>query len=144
MIISAFLGAYYPVWYSYLVFETVSVLPLAALVAGASVGYRGTAGIVLRNGSVRYLGISYGNYLYHLFVMAAFYKFASIVGVAVPSRGLLLLAVGSASTVAVAAASWHFLERPLNSLKRYVAYGAGPGAGRGASVSPYDAALVKV
>lgn len=65
-----------------------------------------------------YLGkISYGLYLFHLFVLNVAVRSFS-------GQSLRAGAVALALTILLAAASWHFFERPLNELKRHFSYGS--------------------
>lgn len=60
---------------------TLTLLPSAALVFGASVGITGIAGKIASFSPLRYVGrISYGIYLWHLPVLAALMKAASMLG----------------------------------------------------------------
>jgi peptidoglycan/LPS O-acetylase OafA/YrhL len=69
---------------------------------------------VLEWGPFRYIGrISYGLYLYHLPI---FYFYHSLIGVRAPALGSLFNNLASAAiAVAVAAASYRFIEKPLLS-----------------------------
>jgi peptidoglycan/LPS O-acetylase OafA/YrhL len=90
------------------------------LISGAASGFTGLPGMILMQRSLRYIGkISYGIYIYHLPVawviweskwLKAFPRF-------IPQSAVLCVA-----TVAVAALSWHFFERPINRLKRLFPY----------------------
>src|SRR5262249_6891041 len=101
-------GRYWPI------FDTAALLPLAALVIGASAGFKGVGGSLLMLRPVRYIGrISYGIYLYHLFVAVPVLNLASALGVGTYGLALAQTIVA----VMVAAVSWHVLEGPLNGLK---------------------------
>lgn len=100
--------------------HAIYLLPMVALVAGADAGIGGLAGRVLSARPIVALGrISYGVYLYHMFVAAAVDKFADVLALPRvpdgPFRYLFLFGV----TIAVAAASWVGLERPMLALRRY-------------------------
>jgi peptidoglycan/LPS O-acetylase OafA/YrhL len=70
-----------------------------------------------------YLGrISYGVYLIHLFVPTAMYQLTSRVGLPYPATRPVQFLAWSAITIGLAALSWHFVERPINGLKRYFPY----------------------
>jgi peptidoglycan/LPS O-acetylase OafA/YrhL len=68
---------------------------------------------------IAYLGkISYGLYLYHLFVLVTCQNY-------VPwcqDHRLAGATVALAITIAISAISWHFIENPINELKRYFPY----------------------
>jgi peptidoglycan/LPS O-acetylase OafA/YrhL len=90
----------------------------AALIAAASSGISGAAGAILDSGAVRYFGrISYGIYLFHLFIFAIVLRVLGGVGLPTLERGPAAFVLLSAITIGVAALSWHFFEQPINRLK---------------------------
>jgi peptidoglycan/LPS O-acetylase OafA/YrhL len=94
----------------------LSILGLALffawLVGKLSLGLRGPVGRCLDNKVLQYLGrISYGLYLLHPFVQALLSRWKSL-----PSY--FLAPFSTAFTVLFAAASWHFLEKPLRARGR--------------------------
>jgi peptidoglycan/LPS O-acetylase OafA/YrhL len=98
-------------------------LLLCAVVARASEGWGGRVGRVLSHPAAIYVGrISYGLYVYHLFVppilrrVAERFEWEWLASKAFQSPIALVISLG------MAAASWHLLERPLNALKRHVPY----------------------
>ncbi len=102
--------------------DTCLALVGVSLVSGAAAGYRGAGGRFLQCGPVAYIGkISYGMYLWHLFVPFLFYKACVRVGLVV-NEFWMLLAIWMGMTVALSAASGRFLERPLYGLKRWLPY----------------------
>ena len=117
MLMDAF-GTYSAV---HLTFVTAAyVLPMVALVAAADAGVAGRPGKLLSGRPLVALGrISYGIYLYHLFVAAgvdALMRRSGYAPLAVgPERFLVLTLL----TVLMATASWFLIERPALSLKRY-------------------------
>jgi len=89
-------------------------------------GFGGALGRFLTLPALLYLGkISYGVYVYHLFVRGALWTLV-MQGTLAPPPNLwvrfLWIAVGS---VAIGALSWHLFERPINDLKRRFPYTAG-------------------
>lgn len=93
------------------------------LIAACYRGIPGPFGRLLEAGPLVYLGrISYGMYVYHAFVPllleAAFVR----LGWPYDERHWPFAAFACVVTVAVAAVSWHFVERPLNDLKRHFPY----------------------
>jgi peptidoglycan/LPS O-acetylase OafA/YrhL len=79
----------------------------------------GWAGRVLSAGPIVYLGrISYGVYLYHLFVAAGCDKATEMLGYQPLPDGPVRFIVFFSVTIVVAAASWQWLERPALSLRR--------------------------
>lgn len=104
-----------------IVLDTIALLPIAAMVLGASRGARGVAGRLLASWPLRALGkISYGVYLLHLFVAFALLKIPPL---STLQRGPVEFVLMSAATITAAAISWRFFERPLNELKRFFPYG---------------------
>ncbi|HYG27535.1 MAG TPA: acyltransferase [Caulobacteraceae bacterium] len=102
--------------------DTVALIPIAAIVLGASRGASGVVGRVLASAPLIGLGkISYGVYLLHLLVLWALLKTPVF---AQQPHGPATFVVGTAVTIALAALSWRVLERPLNGLKRRYPYAA--------------------
>jgi peptidoglycan/LPS O-acetylase OafA/YrhL len=110
-------------WLSYVVNETVVALALACLVRKTAEGFGGLPGRLLSLRPLQYLGrISYGIYLYHLFVLQAFWKLLGVARQPLLDKGPVLFLIGASMTVAMAALSWKFLEQPFNGLKRHFPY----------------------
>ena len=98
--------------------ETLNIIPMAALVAGGNVGFRGPFGKIMDLRWLQYLGkISYGMYLYHIFLLAVLIEVGMWFGHYF-GYGAERLILGSALSIAVAALSWRFVEAPANGLKR--------------------------
>lgn len=96
------------------------VLPMAALVSGADADTDGWLGKLLSHRPLITLGrISYGVYLYHMFIAAGVDAWMGSAGRAVLPPGPLRFAVLSCLTIAAAAVSWRLIERPTLSLRRY-------------------------
>ena len=103
----------------FVVVKIVSVIPMVALVAGASAGMQGLAGDLLSSRPTVWIGrISYGIYLYHPLVGAAAKRVGTVLGYQVEDGPFAFL-LFSALTILVAMCSWVWLERPLLSLRRY-------------------------
>lgn len=111
------------------------------LIEGANSRYRNLFGKFLENKAVTYMGkISYGIYLYHLLVPFLFWKaYNPLSYYLLHSRGIDLgpltvflvnpvvsFCLYFGLTILFAAASWHFLEKPVSRLKRYFSYTATP------------------
>lgn len=103
---------------------TLNVLPMISLVL---FGLRTNVGLQVRWFSLprRFLlwigRVSYGVYLYHLFIFAMLYK--SSLGVPqLEHRGPVLFSSVTLITILVASTSWVLVEGPLNALKRYFPY----------------------
>ena len=104
---------------SWFIEPTLWALVFVWLIKRASLGFIGCAGKILELKSLVYAGkVSYGIYIYHPFVYfllpILFYR-TGINFFLLPPLLQFSLAVGS--TVAIAALSWRFIERPINSLK---------------------------
>jgi len=96
------------------------LLPMVALVAGAGAGIDGLAGRVLSAAPIVGLGrISYGVYLYHVFVATAADHAADALSLARPIDGPFRFLLYFVLTIAAATASWFVLERPALALRRY-------------------------
>jgi len=100
--------------------ELVWLLPLSMLVAGATVGFSGIFRHLLGNTLALWIGrMSYGIYLYHLFVWAVLGTVLTRLDIdwafAEGPRTFLIM---SLATILTAAASWYLFEAPLGRLKR--------------------------
>ena len=94
------------------------IVTFAALIAAASSGISGPAGAILNSRIVRYVGrISYGLYLFHLFLYAVMFAVLRRLSLPPLEPGPRCFIVMSAMSIAAAAVSWHFFEQPLNRLK---------------------------
>jgi peptidoglycan/LPS O-acetylase OafA/YrhL len=98
--------------------EELLIVTFAALIAAASTKISGPAGAILNSRIVRYVGrISYGIYLFHLFLYAVTDVVLGRLGLPPLAPGPRCFIVMSAMSIAAAAVSWHLLEQPLNRLK---------------------------
>lgn len=117
----------------YLIAETLSVVPMVAMVATAATMPGTTAWRIVANPPIVKLGeISYGVYLFHYFVLAGFWALAARLGLPVLPLGPLTFAACGTITIALASLSWRYYEAPINALKTRVPYGrrsmpSGPG-----------------
>lgn len=103
--------------------HTFLVIFYGAVVAAAAQGIQGVVGRLLSYPPITYLGkISYGLYVYHYFAPFAVLAVATAAGVGAPSKPYIAIPMYAAFTLAVAAASWHLYELPLNRLKRRFPY----------------------
>jgi peptidoglycan/LPS O-acetylase OafA/YrhL len=102
-------------------------LVFAAIVAGAAAGFRGPLRHVIEAAPVLYLGkISYGVYVYHLFLPdVAKYVLGSF-GFVLDLKGMPYFLTFTAVTIAVASLSWYAFEKPMNDLKRRFPYPSRP------------------
>jgi peptidoglycan/LPS O-acetylase OafA/YrhL len=99
-------------------------LTLVGLVDRASSGFGGVAGKILGWKPLIYIGkISYGIYVYHLFIYFLVPQLLLQIHfdlLILPRSIQFGLLVGI--TVGIAALSWHFFEKPINSLKNHLTY----------------------
>ena len=102
-------------------------LIFAWLVSSAGLGFKGLVGKVLEWKVLNYLGkITYGIYVYHYFASLILVPLLSRIGFNLPVPGFSNFVLSSLLTIAVASLSWHWIEQPINNLKRYFQYGSGP------------------
>lgn len=103
--------------------DTASAIAFGSLVWLAARGFRGAFGRLLELPPVKYVGkISYGVYIFHNLVIGAAVLLAVRFGIDYHPDGILNFLAVSAVTIAMAALSWHFFERPVNGLKRHFVY----------------------
>lgn len=83
----------------------------------------GRFSFLLRRQPLMYLGrISYGMYVFHLFVPLSVRTILRVVFDIRHLPDVVLVPLYTCVTIAAAAVSWHFFEAPLNSLKRFFPY----------------------
>jgi peptidoglycan/LPS O-acetylase OafA/YrhL len=92
------------------------------LISRAAEGFTGIPGILLTQRPLLYIGkISYGIYIFHVPVVYLANlngsKWLNWLPLRIPVAAVFLI-----GTLAVAAISWHFFERPINQLKRLFPY----------------------
>jgi peptidoglycan/LPS O-acetylase OafA/YrhL len=105
--------------------ELLGLFPAVIIVAGAAIGFRGVLARGLEAKPLLFLGrISYGIYLYHLFVKAGMTWASERFGTwDTYERGPLMFLVTSGATIVAASISWYCLERPMLRLKNRLPYG---------------------
>jgi peptidoglycan/LPS O-acetylase OafA/YrhL len=109
-------------------FDMAIALMSVWLVAKAAAGMGGPVGRALELAPVRYLGtISYGIYVYHLLLPHLLSRVVRRLGhpdllAPLGDQTATFLAFYAVLTVAVAAASWHLFEAPINRLKARFEY----------------------
>lgn len=121
------------------------------VIARAARGFGGVLGAALEWRPMLYLGrISYGLYVYHPFVGALIAWALVRSGLRAPQGPWTRVTVFGAATVLVATASWHFIEKPINGLKRHFKYApsrrakpdlAAPGDAPNRAVAPNPAVV---
>jgi peptidoglycan/LPS O-acetylase OafA/YrhL len=93
------------------------------LVSAASLGFSGIVGKLLECDFIIYFGkITYGIYIYHNLVPVLFSFIFRSFGAEYYKPGLLNFILSSTVALLIASLSWHLVERPINSLKRYFKY----------------------
>ena len=93
------------------------------LISAASLGFHGRTQALLEMPVLLYLGrISYGLYVLHLFAPYAIGFVSRRTGIPELTAGVTDVVIKAAVTVAMASISWHVLESPFNSLKRWIPY----------------------
>jgi peptidoglycan/LPS O-acetylase OafA/YrhL len=84
--------------------------------------FRGIIKIFLENHFITYAGkISYGMYVYHLFIPTLIYFIAPKIGISISSKYTFFI-VAYFLTFIVAYISWKLIEYPINKLKNKVPY----------------------
>jgi peptidoglycan/LPS O-acetylase OafA/YrhL len=95
----------------------------AAIIDAAATGVSGTIGKGLSLSPLLWIGkISYGIYVYHMFMVYPIQRYGHRVDYKLPHGGPAAFVIVSALTIFMAAVSWYVMERPLNVLKRYFPY----------------------
>jgi peptidoglycan/LPS O-acetylase OafA/YrhL len=94
--------------------ESFDAFFLAWMLVAALTGVTGRYSSILGWSPLVYLGrISYGVYVYHVFIIVLFTPFLIANGLDIVTRSLVLLV----ATLAVSALSWHWLEQPIIAWK---------------------------
>ena len=92
------------------------------LIASAAEGISGPVGVLLNWKPLNYIGkISYGIYLYHLFIPWGLYE---VLGLRQPENLVVNAILLMTTTLLLASLSWHFFEKPVNNLKKHFPYPA--------------------
>jgi len=94
--------------------ESFDAFFLAWMLVAALTGVTGRYSSILGWSPLVYLGrISYGVYVYHVFIIVLFSPFLIANGLDIVTRSLVLLI----ATLAVSALSWHWIEQPIIAWK---------------------------
>ena len=110
-------------WMTYFMMDTLYAVALTALLSEVAAGTSEPVNTFLALAPLRYLGrISLGLYLYHMPVLLLVLKVCDTFDLPEPSAGPMRLFIVGMVTGPVAAFSWHFLEEPINRLKRFFPY----------------------
>jgi peptidoglycan/LPS O-acetylase OafA/YrhL len=100
-------------------FELSLACVFAWLVWGAANRFGGIGALLLEAKPLIYLGrISYGIYVYHLFLPDIARPYLRMMGISFVQNSAIDFGIMAALTVLLAAVSWHFFEAAFNKLKR--------------------------
>jgi peptidoglycan/LPS O-acetylase OafA/YrhL len=117
--------------------QTAEALIFCWLIGSASRGFGGSFGRLLEWRPISYLGkISYGIYIFHYFVPAAFGAAAKRFGIQYHDAGIVNFVACSLATFAIAALSWQLFEARVNGLKRHFRYDSDRDANSVRSLAP--------
>jgi peptidoglycan/LPS O-acetylase OafA/YrhL len=101
-------------------FDLAVALLFCWLINGASRGFQGVVGAVLKSKPLVYTGkISYGIYIYHPLAPALCVAAFQALGFHLQKGARTTVLVFTVATFAIASLSWYFMEKPINNLKRY-------------------------
>ena len=106
--------------YFYVLDNTLLSIAYVWLITGAAKGFSGPVGGILNWKPLIYIGqISYGVYLYHLFIPWGLYEVLGLTQLENPVVNAIILIT---TTILVASLSWHLFEKPINGLKKHFPY----------------------
>lgn len=93
------------------------------LVSSTGLGFKNWFGKILEFPPLSYLGkITYGIYVYHYFAPLILVPVLAHFGYDLQVPGLRNFVLSGILTIIVAVLSWHWLELPINNLKKYFQY----------------------
>lgn len=121
--------------------ESVDVVFLTWLLATALRGMNGPFAHILSWSPLVYLGkISYGVYVYHVFVIVTLSPLLLPLGLSETHNAVARLAILTSATVALSSLSWHYFEQPFLAWKTALARAPRPTpVRRNATVTPTTA-----
>lgn len=110
-------------WYKEIFDDFVFAIVSVFIILRASTnGFKFLGKVILENKFISYSGkISYGLYIYHLFISKVFYPLASKIGLSITDKYTLFVAF-YLLTFLLAHISWKLIENPINSLKKKFPY----------------------
>jgi peptidoglycan/LPS O-acetylase OafA/YrhL len=124
---AALLGTAAIVWWAntnvrLIVHDPIQAVAFCCIICAASNGIGGPVGRLLEWKPLAYIGkISYGIYVYHPFMpLLSSLILIKTTGLTFPEQSLPVCTLAVLSTLSIASLSWHFMEKPVNDLKRYV------------------------
>jgi peptidoglycan/LPS O-acetylase OafA/YrhL len=99
-------------------YRTFEAFFFCAIINKASNGFEGITGAVLEFKPFLYLGkISYGIYLYHMFVPSFIWKILNALQVSGPKSTSSSFLVYTSATIIIASISWYTIEKPITVIK---------------------------
>ena len=104
--------------------NTIISIIFMFLINRAAQGFGGITGKILERKPLVYIigKISYGIYLYHLFMPPILSRGFHYLGLHYPDLSLIRFILQTAATLIVAMLSWHFIEKPINNFKKHFEY----------------------
>lgn len=112
------LGWYKEIWDSFF----FAILAFFVIMRASENRFKGVLKIILENKFIAYSGkISYGLYVYHLFIPTLFYYISPRIGLSISNKYTFFVAAYFL-TFLIAHISWKFIELPINKLKDKVPY----------------------
>lgn len=99
-----------------------AILASFIILRASNNGFKGFAKLILENRFVTYSGkVSYGLYVYHLFMPPLFYYLAPKIGLSINNKYTFFIAL-YLLTFIISHISWKLIESPINKLKDRVPY----------------------
>ncbi len=107
--------------------ESIDAVFLAWALSAAIIGFKAPYARLLEWKPLTYLGrISYGIYVYHVFVIIMLSPLLVSLGMSVDHWPYARIAMLLVATIAISAFSWHYIEQPFLHWKKALAVGARP------------------
>lgn len=102
---------------------TFASMFFVGIVGYAAQGFIGIAGKFLEAKPIVLVGrISYGIYVYHLLIAYSLPKIFNWLGLVYPSSIWIIFFLKLLTTIVIAIFSWNYIEKPINSMKKYFEY----------------------
>jgi len=100
----------------------ISVIYALMVLIAIKDGYKGLMKVILENKIMIYIGrISYGLYVYHLFMNPLYFNFLNkFIGIKTTNLGYALIFF--ILNLLLASISWYMIEKPINNLKKHFRY----------------------
>ena len=98
-------------------------LCFVVLIRHAAMGSKGIIGAILDWSPIRGIGkISYGIYLYHLFLLTFIPQYLLLLKLDAPPPGVFRFLIYTSVSIILAAMSWYIIEKPINKMKKHFPY----------------------